>query len=78
MPEYRCADCGQPVTAQYPGAQWGRGRWCHHTASICIAALGAAVKRLEDAARPDEGERWRSPCDEHIAAWFAARPQSEQ
>ncbi len=58
MPEARCADCGQPVTAQHPGQAWGVDRWCHHSASICIAALGAAVNRLERGNRLQDGEQW--------------------
>ncbi len=57
MPEHRCADCGQPVTANYPGSVAGAGRAHHHSMYTCIAALGAAVKRLEEAARPQDGEQ---------------------
>ncbi len=52
-----CARCGQPVTDRHAGWVSISGRTHHHTDSICIAALGAAVKRLEDAARPQDGEQ---------------------
>ncbi len=55
--EHRCADCGQPVTDQHAGSVAINGRARHHLMHVCIAALGAAVKRLEDAARLQDGEQ---------------------
>jgi hypothetical protein len=43
-----CRLCGQPVSERFPGRRmFDVG---HHTDGICIAALGAAVRELQDAA----------------------------
>ncbi len=67
-----CAECGQPVTDEFPGGQWGTGRWAHHRTMTCIAAIGAAVTALgvaEVTAEPSDDEkvtywinRWLGAC----------------